>query len=124
LTGQKTVLIVEDEVETAEMLEEMVRLSGFRAIKSHGGASSIKVIVHEQPDAMLLDLGMPDVSGLEVLRFVLRDPQLLHIPVIILSAKNSPVDIKMGLDSGAAAYLIKPVSFMELRKTIDQVTKT
>jgi CheY-like chemotaxis protein len=117
----KKILIVEDELDTAEMLEEMLLLSGYHVVKSHGGASSIKLITHEQPDVMILDIMMPDVSGLEVLRFIRRDPRLLHIPVIIVSARGLPIDRQIGINAGANAYLTKPVSFLELQNAVDQV---
>lgn len=116
---QKTILIVEDELDTAEMFSEMMQLSGYRVLKSHGGSASIKLISREKPDALLLDVMMPDVSGLEVLRYIRRDPRLLHIPVIVVSAKSLPADIQNGLEAGATAYLTKPVSFHELRQAVE-----
>jgi DNA-binding response OmpR family regulator len=67
---------------------------------------------------------MPDLSGLEVLRFIRRDPRLEQIPVIVVSAKSLPSDIKDGLDAGANVYLTKPVAFQDLNAAVRQVIKT
>jgi len=64
---------------------------------------------------------MPDVSGLEVLRFMRREPELAEIPVIVVSAKSLPSDIKTGLDAGASLYLTKPVGFLDLKEAVDRV---
>ena len=121
---QKTVLIVDDEPETAEMLAEMLRVSGYRTVKSFGGAASINLVSKERPDAVLLDMVMPDMSGLDVLRFVRHDPQLIHIPVVVVSARCLPADIQSGIDAGAFAYLAKPVSFTDLTITVDKAIQS
>jgi CheY-like chemotaxis protein len=119
----KTVIIVEDEPDTAEMFAEMVRLIGLQVIKSHGGVRAIDLIAEKKPSAVLLDIMMPDVSGLEVLRYIHRDPRLSHIPVIIVSAKGLPSDIKTGLDAGASFYLTKPVSFADLKRALEEAVQ-
>lgn len=119
----KTVVVVEDEPDTAEMFAEMARLIGMSVIKSHGGVRAIDLIAEKKPDAVLLDIMMPDVSGLEVLRFMQRDPRLSHIPVIIVSAKGLPADIKTGLEAGASFYLTKPVSFVDLKRALEEATQ-
>jgi DNA-binding response OmpR family regulator len=67
---------------------------------------------------------MPDLSGLEVLRFIRRDPRLEQIPVIVVSAKSLPSDIKDGLDAGANVYLTKPVAFQDLNAAVREVLET
>ena len=91
----KTVIIVEDEPDTAEMFAEMVRLTGLQVLKSLGGVRAIDLIAEKKPAAVLLDIMMPDVSGLEVLRFMHRDPRLSKIPVIIVSAKSLPSEAEI-----------------------------
>jgi len=66
---------------------------------------------------------MPDVSGLDVLRVMRSDPALASVPVIVVSAKSLPADIKTGLEAGASLYLTKPVGFLELRKAVDQILR-
>jgi len=60
----KTILIVEDEPDTAEMFAQMLRLSGYRVLKTYGGVSGMKQLLHDKPDAVLLDVMMPDITGL------------------------------------------------------------
>jgi len=120
-TSQKTVMIIEDEPEAAELFGEMMRLNGFRVLKMFASAPAIPMIMQEKPDVIILDIMMPDISGLEVLRFMRREPALASIPVIVVSAKSMPGDIKIGLEAGASLYLTKPVGFLELKQAIDQV---
>src|SRR5258706_12130616 len=103
----KTVMIIEDEPDAAEMFAEMMRVKGFRIIKMFSSGPAIAMISQEKPDAIILDLMMPDISGLEVLRYIRREPDLASIPVIIVSAKSMPSDIKIGLEAGATRYLTK-----------------
>jgi len=119
----KKIIIVEDEPDTAEMFAEMMRLSGHHVLKSYGGTPAIALISHEIPDAVVLDVMMPDLSGLEVLRYIRRDPRLEQIPVIVVSAKSLPSDIKSGLDAGADVYLTKPVAFQDLNAAVRDVIK-
>jgi DNA-binding response OmpR family regulator len=114
----KSVVIVEDELETADMFAEMMRLNGFQVHRSSGGRLAMSMIAHEKPSAVLLDVMMPDISGLEVLRFMKRDPNLSDIPVIIISARSQFADIQEGLQAGAKVYLTKPVAYPELISSV------
>ncbi len=114
-------MIIEDEPEAAELFGEMMRLSGFRVIKFFASSSAIPMIAQEMPDVIILDIMMPDISGLEVLHYMRREPQLASIPVIVVSAKSMPGDIKTGIEAGAAVYLTKPVSFLDLKQAVDHV---
>ena len=121
---KKTVIIVEDEPDAAEMFAEMMRVSGYRVVKIFSSTPAIGIITAENPDVVILDVMMPDISGLEVLRFMRREPKLENIPVILVSAKSMPSDIKIGMDAGASRYLTKPVSFLELKKAVDELAPT
>lgn len=118
---QKTVMIIEDEADAAELFSEMMRINGFRVIKMFSSAPAIPIISQEKPDIILLDIMMPDISGLEVLRFIRREPELASIPVIIVSAKSMPGDIKTGIEAGASIYLTKPVGFQDLKQAVEKV---
>jgi CheY-like chemotaxis protein len=118
---QKTVLVVEDEADAAEMFAEMMRVNGFRVVKSFSSGPAISLITSEHPDVVILDVMMPDVSGLEVLRFMRREPNLAAIPVIVVSAKSMPADIQIGLEAGASVYLTKPVGFLDLKQAVEKV---
>lgn len=118
----KTVVIIEDEPDAAEMLGEMMRVSGFRVVKSYSSGPAISMITKEMPDVVILDIMMPDISGLDILRLMHEEPKLAGIPVVVVSAKSMPADIQIGLDAGASAYLTKPVGFLDLKDTIHKVT--
>ncbi len=118
---QKTVMIIEDEPDAAELFAEMMRVNGFRVIKMFSSAPAIPIISQEKPDLILLDIMMPDISGLEVLRYIRREPELNEIPVIVVSAKSMPGDIKTGIEAGASIYLTKPVGFLDLKQAVEKV---
>jgi CheY-like chemotaxis protein len=120
--NEKTVVVVEDEADAAEMFAEMMRVSGYRVVKSYSSAPAIDIIADEMPDIVILDVMMPDISGLEVLKFMRNDPKLEKIPVIVVSAKSMPTDIKIGMDAGASVYLTKPVGFLDLKQAVEKVT--
>jgi CheY-like chemotaxis protein len=120
---QKTVIVVEDEPDAAELFAEMMRVSGLRVLKTFSSTPAISMIAKEIPDVVILDVMMPDVSGLEVLRFMRREPLLKHIPVIVVSARSMPSDIKEGLEAGATLYLTKPVGYLDLKQAVEQVVQ-
>jgi DNA-binding response OmpR family regulator len=117
---QKTVLIIEDEEDAAELFAEMMRVSGFRVLKTSKGAPAISMMTTDKPDIVLLDIMMPEISGLDILRQMRRDPNLANIPVIMVTAKGMPADIKNGLEAGASTYLTKPVGFQELKGAVER----
>ena len=117
---QKTVLIIEDEEDAAELFAEMMRVSGFRVIKTLRSAPAITMMTVDKPDLVLLDIMMPEVSGLDILRQMRREPYLANIPVIVVTAKGMPADIKNGMEAGASTYLTKPVGFQELKEAVER----
>lgn len=120
MTDPKTVLIVEDEPDAAELFAEMMRVNGYRVLKSFSSTPAIDMLASDHPDLVILDLMMPDVSGLEVLRFMRREPNYKDIPVIVVSAKSMPADIKTGMEAGASAYLTKPVGYLDLKQAVEK----
>ena len=117
----KKIVIVEDEPAAADLFEDMLSLHHYQVTKVHSSTGALSVIRAERPDAVLLDIMMPDVSGLEVLRFLRREPGLQQIPVVIVSAKTLPIDIRTGMEAGATAYLTKPVDLDRLLSTVRRV---
>ncbi len=118
---QKTVMIIEDEPDAAELFAEMMRVSGFRVIKTYTSTPAMTLIAQEKPDLIILDIMMPDVSGIEVLHYMRREPSLAKIPVIVVSAKSMPSDVRNGLEAGASIYLTKPVGYIDLKNAVDRV---
>lgn len=119
--SDKTVLIIEDEGDAAELFAEMMRVSGFRVRKVSNSAPAIDLISAEKPDLIILDIMMPGISGLDILHHMHHDPRLTNIPVVVVSAKGTPADIKRGLEAGAKIYLTKPVGFQELKEAVTRV---
>ena len=117
---QKTILIVEDEMETAELFREILNISGYRVVNSAHTHQAIEIIKENTPDAIILDIMMPDASGLAVLEFLKKDPKLAQTPVVVVSAKALPEDIQVGLEAGAVKYLTKPVSFNDLKGAVEE----
>ena len=117
---EKTVLIIEDEADAAELFAEMMRVSGFRVLKTASSTPALSLITTEKPDIIILDIMMPEVSGLDILRHMRQDPLLATIPVVVVSAKSMPADIRVGMEAGASMYLTKPVGFLELKEAVER----
>lgn len=118
--SQKTVLIIEDEEDAADMFAEMMRVSGYRVLKTPSSMPAFNMMATEKPDVVILDIMMPEISGLDILRQMRRNPELATIPVVVVSAKSMPADIKLGMEAGASIYLTKPVGFVELKEAIER----
>jgi CheY-like chemotaxis protein len=119
----KTVVIIEDEPDTLDMFAEMMHLGGFHVHKSFGGSESIDLLVEVQPDVVVMDIMMPDLTGIDLLRIIRRDPRISHIPVLVVSAKSLPLDIHRGMDAGASGYLTKPVTYQDLKKAVGDLAE-
>ncbi len=107
-----SILLVEDDADLAAGLLEALRKEGFAINHVANGRDALHVIAAEPPDIVILDLGLPDMDGLTVLRRMRPDhPEL---PVLLLTARNTVEDKVAGLDSGADDYLPKPFDIAEL----------
>ncbi|MBP2310596.1 response regulator, partial [Azospirillum melinis] len=104
--GEPVVLIVEDDNTFASILIDLAREKGFRTILSSGGSAALPLARKYRPDAVLLDIGLPDMDGWALLDLLKRDPQTRHIPVHVISAKD---ERRRGLAMGAFDYSEKPV---------------
>jgi DNA-binding response OmpR family regulator len=116
----RTVLIIEDEADAAELFAEMMRVSGFHVLKTTNSAPALSMMSTNKPDVVILDIMMPETSGLDILRQMRRDPALAGVPVVVVSAKSMPADIKNGMEAGASTYLTKPVGFLELKEAVEK----
>ena len=106
------ILIVEDEPRFASFLEKGLAANGYTTKVVADGRSATTVASDDEFDLMILDLGLPDVDGLEVLRLVRR--RGVELPVVILTARDDTEDKVSGLDAGASDYITKPFSLEEL----------
>jgi two-component system, OmpR family, KDP operon response regulator KdpE len=106
-----TLLIIDDEVQIRRLLEITLSANGFKIIKAGDGKEGLSAAASHQPAGIILDLGLPDVDGLEVLKKLRIWYQK---PIIILTVRNTEVDVVEALDSGANDYLTKPFRTGEL----------
>lgn len=110
LTSRRTILAVEDEEDILELVEYNLNKHGFLVLKSDSGEEGLKLARAKLPDAVVLDLMLPDLDGLEVCRALKADPATAHIPIVMLTAKGEEADIVAGLEMGADDYIPKPFS--------------
>lgn len=120
----KTILVVDDQRETVELFSEMLLLTGYHVQACMNSEQAVQVIQSSPPDGVLLDVMMPEKSGLTVLQFMRNDPHYQAIPVIVISAKSMPGDISAGMDAGANQYLTKPVSYLDIRQALQDVLQS
>ena len=106
-----TVLVIEDEQYISKVLETLLSADGYRVITAQTGAAARAHVFAYMPDVVLLDLGLPDVDGIQLLREM---RERIHIPVIVVSARNMEKDKVAALDNGADDYITKPFSAPEL----------
>ncbi|MDT1061818.1 phosphate regulon transcriptional regulator PhoB [Paracoccus sp. CPCC 101403] len=112
--AQPCVLVVEDEGAQREVLKYNLEAEGFSVVLAENGDEAMLLVAEEQPDLIVLDWMLPNVSGIEVCRRVKADPNTRQIPIIMLSARSEEVDRVRGLETGADDYVIKPYSVVEL----------
>jgi DNA-binding response OmpR family regulator len=106
------ILLVEDDRPLAQGLQKALQHQGYTVNHVASGQAALHVIKTERPDILILDIGLPDISGLSILK-QLRDKQDM-LPVLLLTARDSTSDKVAGLDSGADDYLAKPFEMTEL----------
>ena len=111
---QPCVLVVEDEGAQREVLKYNLEAEGFGVVLAENGDEAMLLVAEEQPDLIVLDWMLPNVSGIEVCRRIKADPATRQIPVIMLSARSEEVDRVRGLETGADDYVVKPYSVVEL----------
>ncbi len=112
MEAPKTILIVDDEPHILMGLQDSLEFEGFRICTAQNGQEALEVFQQESPDAVLLDLMLPDENGYVVCQRI-REISL-HVPVIMLTAKSQEADKIRGLDAGADDYVTKPFSVGEL----------
>jgi two-component system, OmpR family, alkaline phosphatase synthesis response regulator PhoP len=104
----KKVLIIEDYPATSEMMANILEAEGFAAVIAPDGPSGIEKAHSENPDLILLDIMMPEMSGYEVCERLKGDPSTANIPIIIVSVRATDNNVKKGKDLGAVEYIPKP----------------
>jgi DNA-binding response OmpR family regulator len=116
------IVCIDDEPELLAIIRFILEREGFQVTGAVGGRKGLETIQKLKPDLVLLDLMMPDMDGWEVYQQVRSDVELKHIPFIVVTAKDSPIDKSIGLHIAEVdAYLTKPLSPQELVQTIRRV---
>jgi two-component system phosphate regulon response regulator PhoB len=117
------VLIVEDEKDVREMLRLNLKVGGFDVLEAQNGAEGLAIAKAELPSVVILDLMMPEMSGMEVCRALRRNPATSRIPILMLTAKSTEGDKVAGLEVGADDYVTKPFSPRELLLRVRAVAR-
>ncbi len=108
--ARETVLVVDDEEDILELVKYNLDKEGYSVVCVATGEDALAATRMKMPDALVLDLMLPGVDGLEVCRRLKADPTTRQIPILMLTAKGSEADIVAGLELGAADYVTKPFS--------------
>ena len=114
-------VIADDEADIRRLIVFLLR--SYDLYEAQNGKRALELIREVQPDLVLLDMMMPEMTGLEVLDAMREDPLSASIPTIVLSAKGQAVEIEQGLHSGATRYLVKPFESQSLRTCVAEVLR-
>jgi DNA-binding response OmpR family regulator len=111
----RTILVVEDETTLRETLADALEAEGFKVVQAADGRDALARFRSDRPDLILLDLMLPELSGVEVCRIIRAESS---VPIVMLTAKDSELDKVVGLELGADDYVTKPFSLRELSARI------
>lgn len=106
----KTILVVDDEPDIVELISYNLKKEMFNVLTASNGAEALSVAKKQRPDAVVLDIMMPEMDGFEVCRAFRSDPTTASLPILFLTAKAGEIDEILGLELGADDYLQKPIS--------------
>ncbi|HRE60763.1 MAG TPA: response regulator [Micropepsaceae bacterium] len=115
---QKTVLIVEDNELNMKLFNDLLDAHGYRTIQTRDGIEALDLARQHKPDLILMDIQLPEVSGLEVTKWLKDDDALKHIPVIAVTAFAMKGDEEKIREGGCEAYISKPISVVGFLETV------
>ncbi|KFL32493.1 chemotaxis protein CheY [Devosia riboflavina] len=116
----KTVMIVEDNELNMKLFNDLLESRGYRVIQTRNGLEALDLARAHMPDLILMDIQLPEVSGLVVTKWLKDDEQLAHIPVIAVTAFAMKGDEERILQGGCEGYISKPISVSHFLETIAQ----
>ena len=122
--SDRLVLVADDEEDILLLVTTIVERSGHRVVSARDGAEALTAVREQKPDLVVLDISMPEVDGLEVLRRIRADVETSELPVLLLSARAQEDDVRNGFATGASAYVKKPFSPLELAERVDTLLGT
>jgi two-component system cell cycle response regulator DivK len=114
----KTVMIVEDNELNMKLFHDLLEANGYRTIQTRNGMEALALAREHHPDLILMDIQLPEVSGLDVTRWIKEDETIRHIPVIAVTAFAMKGDEERIREGGCEAYLSKPISVMKFIETV------
>ena len=117
--SKEKLLVIDDEEEFVKTIAERLEAKGFDIVKAFNGKAGLEKAHLENPDLVILDVMMPEMSGYDVCRKLKLDEKFKNTPILMLTAKFQPNDIEFGKEMGADAYLTKP---LELEALLHKVT--
>jgi len=120
----KKILIIDDDVDMASMMGEILSTHNFEVILAHDGIRAIEKSNKEKVDLILLDIRMPFFSGFWFCDAFKQKPETKDIPVVIVSALSNPEDIEKAYRLGAAGYLTKPFKANALLEVVEKITSS
>src|SRR5690242_3058068 len=116
----KTVLIVEDNELNMKLFNDLLEAHGYATLKTGHGIEAMELARAHKPDLILMDIQLPEVSGLEVTRWLKQDDELRSIPVIAVTAFAMKGDEERIRDGGCEAYIAKPISVASFMSTVER----
>jgi len=117
----RTIVVADDDPDIRRLVAFTMRRHGYVVIEAADGAEALAAIRRARPDAAVLDVMMPGMTGLEVARMLCSDPSTATIPVLLLSAKGQASEIADGIASGARGYVVKPFAPPELAARVAEL---
>jgi DNA-binding response OmpR family regulator len=120
---QVTILVVDDDPVIQKLLEVNFEMEGYQVETASDGEEALATVASQHPDVVVLDVMMPKVDGIEVLRRIKADAATATVPVLLLSARAQAKDINAGIEAGADAYMTKPFDPVELLDRVASLLK-
>lgn len=114
----KTVLVVEDNELNMKLFHDLLEAHGYNILQTKDGMEALRMARHHRPDLILMDIQLPEVSGLEVTKWIKEDDELSAIPVIAVTAFAMKGDEEKIREGGCEAYIAKPISVTDFLDTI------
>jgi two-component system cell cycle response regulator len=115
------ILVVDDTPANLMVLRSMLEVNGFAVMTASSGPQALELLKTELPEAILLDVMMPEMSGIEVLQRIKNTPSMAHIPVILVTARTQDEDVLDGYQHGADYYITKPCTAKQLMYGLQMV---
>ena len=120
---RELVLIAEDDVANRALLARLLERAGYRSIAVADGRDALRAAIEEDPDLVLLDIGLPGLNGLDVCRRLRADPRTVALPIILVTGQVTSRDVVAGLDAGADDFVRKPYDEAELMARVRSVLR-